>query len=157
MFKINRIYESYKKGYAFKCLYALFWSVCPALIGRVARYTPSSELNNQQLFVVKGGAGGIRTLVQTGKPYAFYMLILAFGFRVATRPRPPIATLSSKISPVQRGIQELFPIYLHRLILRFGTTSLERCLVLPPCGGIKLIYCASIKQRERNCFRQLNL
>ena len=67
-------------------------------------------LNDQQLFVVKGGAGGIRTLVQTGKPYAFYMLILAFGFRVATRPRPPIATLSSKISPVQRGIQELFPI-----------------------------------------------
>ena len=113
-------------------------------------------LNDQQLFVVKGGAGGIRTLVQTGKPYAFYMLILAFGFRVATRPRPPIATLSSKISPVQRGILELFPIYLHRLILRFGTTSLEQCLVLPPCGGIKLIYCASIKQRERNCFRQLN-
>ena len=25
-----------------------------------------------------------------------------------------------------------------------------------PCGGIKLIYCTSIKQRERNCFRQLN-
>ena len=24
-----------------------FWSVCPALIGRVARYTPSSELNIQ--------------------------------------------------------------------------------------------------------------
>ena len=47
MFKINRIYESNKKGYAFKCLYALFWSVCPALIGRVARYTPSSELNIQ--------------------------------------------------------------------------------------------------------------
>ena len=45
--KINRIYESYKKGYAFKCLYALFWPVCPALIGRVARYTPSSELNIQ--------------------------------------------------------------------------------------------------------------
>ena len=28
----------------------------------------------------KSGAGGIRTLVQTGKPYAFYMLILAFIF-----------------------------------------------------------------------------
>ena len=40
MFKINRIYESYKKGYAFKCLYALFWPVCPALIGRVARTLP---------------------------------------------------------------------------------------------------------------------
>ena len=85
------------------------------------------------------------------------MLILAFGFRVATRPRPPIATLSSKISPVQRGIQELFPIYLHRLILRFGTTSLERCLVPSPSDGIKpVIYCTSIRQRERNCFRQLN-
>ena len=47
VFKINRIYESNKKGYVFKCLYALFWSVCPALIGRVARYTPSSELNIQ--------------------------------------------------------------------------------------------------------------
>ena len=47
VFKINRIYEFYKKGYAFKCLYALFWPVCPALIGRVARYTPSSELNIQ--------------------------------------------------------------------------------------------------------------
>ena len=47
VFKINRIYESYKKGYAFKCLYALFWPVCSALIGRVARYTPSSELNIQ--------------------------------------------------------------------------------------------------------------
>ena len=28
----------------------------------------------------KSGAGGIRTLVQTGKPYAFYMLILVFIF-----------------------------------------------------------------------------
>ena len=36
-----------KKVMHFKCLYALFWPVCPALIGRVARYTPSSELNIQ--------------------------------------------------------------------------------------------------------------
>ena len=28
----------------------------------------------------KGGAGGSRTLVQTGKPYAFYMLIPDFVF-----------------------------------------------------------------------------
>ena len=109
-----------------------------------------------QPLCAKGGAGGIRTLVQTGKPYAFYMLILAFVFRVATRPRPPIATLSPKTSPVQRGMHGLFPIYLHRLALRFGTTSLERCLVPSPCDGIKPIYCASIRQRERNCFRQLN-
>ena len=32
------------------------------------------------LFFCLSGAGGIRTLVQTGKPYAFYMLILAFIF-----------------------------------------------------------------------------
>lgn len=32
---------------AFKCLYALFSPVYPSLIGRVARYTPSSELNIQ--------------------------------------------------------------------------------------------------------------
>ena len=39
---------------------------------------------------------------------------------------------------------------------RFGTTSVERCLVPSPCDGIKpVIYCTSIRQRERNCFRQL--
>ena len=88
-----------------------------------------NHLNIKQLPLC--GAGGIRTHVQTGKPYTFYMLILAFGFRDATRPRPPIAPLSSKTSPVRRGTHWLFPIYLHRFVLRFGTTSLERCLVPP--------------------------
>ena len=37
------------------------------------------QLNNQLLFC---GPGGSRTLVQTRKPYAFYMLISAFDFRV---------------------------------------------------------------------------
>ena len=40
------------------------------------------------------GAGGSRTLVQTRKPYAFYMLIPAFGFRVAAEPGPSTDTLS---------------------------------------------------------------
>ena len=31
----------------YKCLFALFLPVYPAFIGRVARYTPSSELNIQ--------------------------------------------------------------------------------------------------------------
>ena len=56
------------------------------------------------------GAGGSRTLVQTGKPYAFYTLIPAFGFRAAARPGPPTATLSSKISSHARGRTRLFPI-----------------------------------------------
>ena len=39
---------------------------------------------------------------------------------------------------------------------RFGTTPLERRLVLSPGDGIEpVIYCTSIRQRERNCFRQL--
>ena len=31
--------------------------------------------------LIKSGPGEIRTPVQTRKPYAFYMLIFAFGFR----------------------------------------------------------------------------
>ena len=46
--------------------------------------------------------------------------------------------------------------FLHRFTLRFGTTSLEQCLVPSPCDGIKPIYYTSIRQRERSCFRQLN-
>ena len=39
----------------------------------------------------------------------------------------------------------------------FGTTAFERCLVPSPGDGIKpVIYCTSIRQRERNCFRQIN-
>ena len=38
----------------------------------------------------------------------------------------------------------------------FGTTASERCLVPLPCNGIKPeIYYTSIRQRERNFFRQL--
>ncbi len=102
------------------------------------------------------GPGGIRTLVQTGKPYAFYTFIPAFDFRATARPGPPTGALAPKFSSCCRGPTRLFPIYLHRLILRFGTTSLERCLVPSSDDGIKpVIYCTSIRQRERNCFRQL--
>ena len=41
---------------------------------------------------------------------------------------------------------------------RFGTIASGRCLVLSPCDWIKpVIYYASIRQRERICFRQINL
>ena len=85
----------------------------------VFRFKPS---NNEQISAIQmscrdyslslngGGAGGSRTRVQTGKPYAFYTLIPAFGFRVAARPGPPTTTLSSKVSRQQRGLQTLFPI-----------------------------------------------
>ena len=37
----------------------------------------------------------------------------------------------------------------------FGKTAFGWCLVSAPCAEIKLIYCTSIKQRERNEFRQI--
>ena len=45
---------------------------------------------------------------------------------------------------------------LHRLLSGFGTRSSERCLVQLSNSWIKpVIYCTSIRQRERNYFRQL--
>ena len=64
----------------------------------------------QTSFYYFRGAGGNRTLVQTGKPYAFYTLIPAFGFRAQTRPEPPIYALSFKISPSVQGHGRLSPI-----------------------------------------------
>ena len=55
------------------------------------------------------GVGGSRTLVQTGKPYAFYMLIPDFGFRAVARPGPPTAALSPKISSCRRGFSMTIP------------------------------------------------
>ena len=55
------------------------------------------------------GPGGSRTLVQTGKPYAFYMLIPDFGFRVMARPGPPTSTLSPEISSRRRGYSATIP------------------------------------------------
>ena len=102
------------------------------------------------------GAGGSRTLVQTGKPYAFYTLIPAFGFRVPTRPGPPIDTLAPEFHPQVGALEDYSRFNLRRLIFGFGTTSSERRLVLLPGKRIKLaIYCTSIKQREHTHCCQL--
>ena len=77
-------------------------------------------------------------------------------FRATARPGPPTGALSSKISSASRGSGRLFPIFLRRFVFWFGTTSSERRLVPSPGDGIKpVIYCTSIRQRERSCFRQL--
>lgn len=55
------------------------------------------------------GPGGSRTLVQTRKPYAFYMLISAFGFRAQARPEPPTYALVPKISFQPRNKTETIP------------------------------------------------
>ena len=58
-----------------------------------------------------GGAGGSRTLVQTRKPYAFYMLILAFVFVLQ---QDPSHQLQPYLLKLHRGVgvpPRLFPIY----------------------------------------------
>ena len=51
---------------------------------------------------------------------------------------------------------DYFRLNLHRLLSGFGTTSSERCLVQLSNSWIKPVtYCTSVRQRERNCFRQL--
>lgn len=124
--------------------------------------TPQNAKNRQpqkQLpALLFSGLAEIRTPVRTRKPYVFYMLISAFGFRATARPEPPTVTLSSKLHPCTEAYTGYFRFYLHRLTLRFGTTSLEQCLVPSSDDGIKLIiYYTSIKQRERSYFRQLIL
>jgi hypothetical protein len=71
------------------------------------------------------GAGGIRTLVQTRKQYAFYMLISAFGFRALARPEPPTCALSSKFRRSHEERLELFPNLLRHFTKRLGTTAFE--------------------------------
>ncbi len=60
------------------------------------------------------GAGGIRTLVQTGKPYAFYMLILAFVFELQQDPNHQLQPYPLKLHLTVEAPVRLFPINLHR-------------------------------------------
>ena len=84
------------------------------------------------------------------------MLIPAFGFRATARPGPPTDALAPKFHPCIGAYRDYSRFYLRRLIFGFGTTSSERRLVLLPGKRIKpVIYYASIRQRERNFFRQL--
>ena len=106
--------------------------------------------------VCLSGAGGSRTHVRTRKPYAFYTLIpaLIFERRQDLDHQPPPYPL--KLHRRAEASRRLFPNYLRRLFLGFGTRSLGRRLVPSPCDGIKLkIYCTSIKQREHTCCCQL--
>ena len=67
------------------------------------------------------------------------------------------ATLSPKVSPCCRSADKAIP----KLLSTPGSGRNQEsppagCLVPSPCEGIKpVIYCASIRQRERSCFRQL--
>ena len=125
---------------------------------------PDSKYYTRHRFVadagcnIQSGAGGSRTLVQTGKPCAFYTLIPVCVFVRRQdpdhQPSPyPLCFRRTAEAPVR-----LFPTCCTAISGGFGTGVPERCLVLLPCKRIKpLTYCASVRQRERSCFRQINL
>ena len=79
-------------------------------------------------------------------------------FRAAARPGPPTDALFPKVSSPHRDLRGLFPIFPAPLDQPDSEQHpVERCLVPSPGDGIKpVIYYASIRQRERTCFRQLN-
>jgi len=104
------------------------------------------------------GAGGSRTRVQTGKPYAFYTLIPAFGFRATARPGPPTTALSSKFHHATEALPDYSRFCCTAKPKSLGTTAFERCLVPSPGDGIKPVnYCTSFRQREHSCCCQINL
>ena len=105
------------------------------------------------------GVRGNRTLVQTRKPYAFYMLIPALVFVMQQDPDHQLHPYPQRFSSRHRGMPWLFPIFRAPLYQNASEQELfERCLVLPPCDRIRPVnYCASFRQRERKYFRQLNL
>ena len=100
--------------------------------------------------LIKSGPGENRTPVQTRKPYAFYMLIFAFGFEhkqdQSHQPMPYLLIFRKSYGEELK----LSPILLCRFIKRFGARAFERHLVSTTLAEIKLIYYTSIKQREHN-------
>ena len=103
------------------------------------------------------GAGGSRTLVQTGKPYAFYMLIPVFIFVIRQDLDHQPYPYPLNLHPPAEASKRLFPMFPAPLYLPDSEQHPEeRCLVPSPSERIKpVIYCTSIRQRERSCFRQL--
>ena len=85
-------------------------------------------------------------------------LSLLWGFRVATRPKPPtLQPYLLSVSPRLRSQDVTIPDIIAPLNQDasekelLSDVSFQQSLV-----GIKLMYYTSIKQRERSCFRQLN-
>ena len=70
------------------------------------------------------GAGGVRTLVQTGNICAFYMLILALIVGSDQDPDHQVTPYPLKFHLRHEAAARLFPIYLHHRFLGLGITTL---------------------------------
>ena len=106
---------------------------------------------------LRSGVGGIWTPVQTWNWWAFYMLSHVLVFV----PRQGRNTQPAALAPWSFGWhQERTPSYSRfnctAISRSLGTRTLGRCLVRITVTRIRLIYCTSIKQRERKNFRHLN-
>ena len=103
----------------------------------------------------RSGAGGIRTLVQTVKQYAFYMLILAFIFVLRQDPSHQLpAYLLHFRASIAACLR--YPEYFCAAIpVEPSGVGSERRLGSAPCAEAKLIYYTSIKRRELHCSCQL--
>ena len=78
-------------------------------------------------------------------------------FELQQDPDHQLQPYPLKFHPMREAAQDYFRFNRTALPKRFGTTAFEQCLVLSPCDWIKpIIYYASIRQRERICFRQIN-
>lgn len=78
-------------------------------------------------------------------------------FELRQDPDHQLQPYPLKLHPPGRAQTDYFRFYRTALPKSFGTTAFERCLVQSPCDRIKpVIYCTSIRQRERTCFRQIN-
>ena len=91
------------------------------------------------------------------EPPWFLHAYSAVGFRAAQGNERPKRDLISLVSPRRRSYNATIPKLLSTSCSgRNQESPPARCLVRSPCLRIKpVIYCTSIRQRERSCFRQL--
>ena len=81
-----------------------------------------------------------------------YSVIGCRGGSGRGHPRPPLA---SKTSPALRGLMPAIPSFWASPGRTPTVGACGRCLVPATVAGIKLTYCASVRQQERSYFRQL--
>ena len=116
-------------------MHASKWSIHPLIVVELVGFEPTSAQGNHVLST------------RLFRPLIFVR---------QQDPDHQLPPYPLKIHPRSGASADYFRFNLHRWIFGFGTTSSERCLVASPCDAIKPVtYCTSVRQRERNCFRQL--
>ena len=83
--------------------------------------------------------------------------VVADWFSSDVRPGQPNASLASEDFVIGTRLASDYFRYISTAFgISLGKRAIGRCLVSLTVREIKLIYCASSRQRERSCFRHLN-